>query len=86
MKTKEYLAFGFLGLVLIILGSFLVSKISGTKVRTAEVEVIRPITSEFNEEAKSILLGRDTESKTEVFSIPINLQQGLGSNNPFRTE
>ena len=86
MKTKDLISLGVLAVVLIVIGTFLVGKISGAKQRTAEVEIITPISPEFDGAAQAVLLGRDTSRPAEIFSAPINLEQGFGNNNPFRGE
>ncbi len=73
-----------LGVIMVIVGSLLISQFgsSDTK-RTAEVEVVQPITPDFNSEAKEILLGRSPEYPVNSFAAPFNLSQGFGNTNPF---
>ena len=87
MKTKDLLALALLGVVLVVLGSFLISRLGGeSKQRAANVEVVQPIDPTFNDTAREILLGRDQRFEVDSFSAPLNIRQGFGNSNPFRPE
>lgn len=84
MKLKDLLALGFLAVILVILGSFLVSKIGrGGMPRTAEVEIVQSINPEFNNDARLILLGQNEQKKATQYSAPANLGSGFGNSKPF---
>ena len=87
MKTKDILTLALLAIVLIVLGSFLISKLGrGGQPRTAQVEIVQPIDPVFNDTARKILLGGDDRFRVDSFSAPVNIGQGFGNSNPFRPE
>ncbi len=88
MKTKDILALVVLGIVLVALGSFLVSRFGrGGKARTASIEVVQPIDPNFDDAARQILLGRNNRFQAASFSSPsFDFSQGFGNTNPFRPE
>lgn len=84
MKTKDLLSLVFLAVVLIVLGSFLIGKLSpAQQTRTAQIEVVRPIDATFNDQARQILLGKDPKFTTQNFPVDLNLKAGFGNTNPF---
>lgn len=85
MKTKDILSLVILAVVLIVLGSFLIGKLSpAAKTRTAEIEVVRPLDATFNDEARNILLGKDPKFATQNFPVDLRLGEGFGNTNPFK--
>lgn len=85
MKRKDLIALGLLGVILIVIGSVLVSQFDLGGPRQAEVEVVRPIEPQFNEEARAILLGTSEEEQIESVPAPVDTE-GLGNDSPFRAE
>lgn len=84
MKIKDIVALAFLALILIVIGSVLINNFGGSnKKRTAEVEVVKPIDPNFSEEARTILLNKDSEYPVKTFSAPVNLTAGFGNTDPF---
>ncbi len=84
MKLKDLVAFIFLALVLIIIGSFLVGKIGHKgQGRSANVEVVQPIDPTFSQDAQNVLLGRDSNLPSQSFGAPLNLGSGFGNSDPF---
>ena len=84
MKTKEYIALGLLAVILIVMGTVLVGKFgNGGKKRSAQVEVVQLIDTEFNKEARDIILGRNNDQPAQSLPPPADLKQGFGNNNPF---
>ena len=87
MKTKDIVALVLLGVVLVAVGSILISNLSGAQEqRQAEVEIVQPIDPTFNDQARNILQGKDKNTPAETFSAPVNLRQGLGNSRPFNTQ
>lgn len=84
MKAKDLVALALFGLVLVVVGSFFVSRVGRSgQPRSAEVEVVAPIDATFNEDASKIIKGQHTEIKVTPYSAPPNLTEGFGNNNPF---
>ena len=87
MKTKDIVALVLLGVVLVVVGSLLAGRVGGgQKERSAEVEVVQPIDPAFQDEARDILLGNNKKIPAEVFSVPVNIKQGIGNQSPFNTQ
>ena len=83
MKMKDIGALVILAIVLIILGSFLLQRVGKTNQRSAEVEVVFPISPEFNNTAKEILTGKDPNAGVNTTITPIDIQQGFGNSDSF---
>lgn len=84
MKPKDLIGLAFLAIALVVVGSFLISKVGrGGQPRSAEVELVAPINPTFNEAARTIILGQSEHSKATPFSAPVNLSGGFGNTRPF---
>ncbi len=85
MKTKDIISLVILGIILVVLGTFLSGHLSkGSHQRTAQVEVVQPIDPTFSSSARDVLLGKDDQTKATDYSAPLNLKNGFGNTNPFR--
>lgn len=81
MKTKDIITIAVIGILLTVGGFLIISNFgSGSKTRTAEIEVVTPISTELNGEAQAMLLDN---SVTRSFDVPVNLRDGFGNTNPF---
>lgn len=82
MKKKDIVYLAIAAILFAIAGLFAFSQLSGNKgsKRTAEVEVITPIKSEFDGEA----LKQVTDpNQARDFSVDFDLTQGLNNATPF---
>ena len=85
MKLKDIVGLAILALVLIVVGSFIVSNFGrGQEPRKASVEVVLPINPIFNDQSRQILLGQDGSRPAIDFSPPPDLSSGFGNTNPFQ--
>lgn len=83
MKSKDIIGLGLLGVLLAVVGTLLLGSIGSNQKRTAEIEVVRDISPEFNTEARSILLGEKPDLQVDTFSAPLDLRDGFGNKDPF---
>lgn len=84
MKSKDIIGLAILGILLAAVGVLLLGSSGSGQKRTAEIEVVRDISSEFNTEARSIILGQEPDIQVDTFSPPLDLENGFGNNDPFR--
>ncbi len=81
MKTKDIVALGLAGIIITVVGVLLVGKFSGgSQHKRAQVEVVDPVESGFDDTAKRQLVN---SAAARDFSVPIDLRSGLGNVNPF---
>lgn len=85
MKTKEIIALGAFAVVMAVVAILLLNNSSSgqAKTRSAQIEVVQPITAEYNDDARNILLQKDSSRPVEDFLPPVDVNQGLGNSAPF---
>lgn len=80
-QSKDMLSIITLGVVLTIIGVFLVNYLSGSgEERQETVEVYPSFTAEFDQSGKEVLLNND---EVKDFVFPFDLDSGFGNDNPF---
>lgn len=81
MKSNDIVSLLFAGVVVTFMGILLVGRFGGSAEKTkVEVEVIQPFEADFDEAGKSQL---SDNAAARDFSVPIDLNSGLGNTNPF---
>lgn len=84
MKRKDLIGLIVLGVVLVIVGSLLVGRFGNVEQRhSREIEIVQPISTEFNDQARQIILGRDKSEPIEPVPIGVDLESGFGNKSPF---
>lgn len=87
INKKELIGLIVLGVVLVVLGGALVSYFGNIEQqRQKEVDVVREIQPEFNQEAQDILSGTHPEETIGDTPTSIGASGDLGNQQPFRSE
>jgi hypothetical protein len=83
VKSKELMALVLFGIVLAVVGTLLIGKLSNEQQRhTAEIEVVTEINPEYNEEARNILLGKDETFKVQAYDPTLTFLKALTTPSP----